>query len=526
MAYREFSVTEIREVLRIWLKGKGFRAVAQLCNVDRKTVRRYIEVAQELGVERPSTPGTRVVLSDELIGQIAQSVLPGRATHSGAMRQHCEKHRAALEQWVEEGIKAPKLAELLHRSTGIVVPGRTLRRFVAEDLGRSRKPGPTVRVADGEPGVELQVDFTDLAWVVDPDSGKRRKLQALVMTPNCSRCCFVWPCWQQTTPTIIEALEAAWQFYGGVFAVLIPDNCKGIVTRADPLTPTLTRDFVEYMQFRDFHCDPARVRSPQDKGRVESDVSYVQGSMWAGEKFTTLAEARQLALRWCTDVAGQRNHGTMHRKPMDVFTELEMAHLMPAPAEPYDPPRWGKSMVGRDQMLIVDKVLYSMPDSLIGKELAWRQDRCTVKAYLGAVLVKSHVRGKVGKAQMDPTDFAAEVLAYALRDTEGLLRQAQGYGDSVAAFAQKLLENPMPWSRIRHVSRLLGLCKSYGGPAVNGACRQLLAIDVPEVSKIEKIIVRGLPHNDVAPPPPSGGRVIALRFARSAGEFSVKMQFK
>ena len=93
MAYREFSVTEIREVLRNWLKGKGFRAVAQLCNVDRKTARRYIEVAQELGVERPLAPGGRVVLSDELIGQIAQAVLPGRATHSGAMRQHCEKHR-------------------------------------------------------------------------------------------------------------------------------------------------------------------------------------------------------------------------------------------------------------------------------------------------------------------------------------------------------------------------------------------------------------------------------------------------
>ena len=45
MAYREVSVLDIREVLRLWLHGEGFRAITRLSGVDRKTVRRYVEAA-------------------------------------------------------------------------------------------------------------------------------------------------------------------------------------------------------------------------------------------------------------------------------------------------------------------------------------------------------------------------------------------------------------------------------------------------------------------------------------------------
>jgi len=41
VAYREVSVFEIREVLRLWMGGQGFRAVTRLSGVDRKTVAKY-----------------------------------------------------------------------------------------------------------------------------------------------------------------------------------------------------------------------------------------------------------------------------------------------------------------------------------------------------------------------------------------------------------------------------------------------------------------------------------------------------
>ena len=50
MGYREVSVVEIREVLRRWVGGEGLRAIDRNTGVDRKTVRRYVEAAQAVGV--------------------------------------------------------------------------------------------------------------------------------------------------------------------------------------------------------------------------------------------------------------------------------------------------------------------------------------------------------------------------------------------------------------------------------------------------------------------------------------------
>lgn len=49
MAFREVRVFEVREVLRLWLRGDGLRPISGLAGIDRKTVRRYFEIAEELG---------------------------------------------------------------------------------------------------------------------------------------------------------------------------------------------------------------------------------------------------------------------------------------------------------------------------------------------------------------------------------------------------------------------------------------------------------------------------------------------
>ena len=67
---------------------------------------------------------------------------------------------------------------------------------------------------------------------------------------------------------------------------------------------------MDYAQHVGFGTDPARVRSPQDKPRVERAVQYVRGNFWAGETFTDLADAQARAEAWCRERAGMRIHGT------------------------------------------------------------------------------------------------------------------------------------------------------------------------------------------------------------------------
>src|SRR5436189_226787 len=120
---------------------------------------------------------------------------------------------------------------------------------------------------------------------------------------------FVYPAFEETTARAIEACEAAWDFFGGIFKVLIPDNTKAIITQADPLAPRLTRAFLDYAQARHFHIDAARVRHPRDKGRVERAVAVVRDDCFAGEVLATIEAARVLARRWCLEEYGLRRHG-------------------------------------------------------------------------------------------------------------------------------------------------------------------------------------------------------------------------
>ena len=152
-----------------------------------------------------------------------------------------------------------------------------------------------MRVADGEPGAECQLDFGYLGLIADPVTGRQRKVHALIFTACYSRHMFVWLSFTQTLAAFIAGCEAAWVFFGGVFQVLVPDNASAIVADADAVNPRFTAGWLDYMQARGFVTDAARVRSPKDKPKVERAVQYVRGNFFAGEHFAGLSDAQARA---------------------------------------------------------------------------------------------------------------------------------------------------------------------------------------------------------------------------------------
>jgi hypothetical protein len=90
MAFREVRVYEVREVLRLWLDGEGLRSIERLSAVDRKTVRRYVTAAEELGLVRDGGVGQ---LGDEFIAAVVEVVRPHRSDgHGEAWQQLVAEH--------------------------------------------------------------------------------------------------------------------------------------------------------------------------------------------------------------------------------------------------------------------------------------------------------------------------------------------------------------------------------------------------------------------------------------------------
>jgi transposase len=519
MAFREVRVFEVREVLRLWLRGEGIRSTERLAGLDRKTVRRYVCAAVALGLIRD---GGEEQLSDEFIGLVVEAVRPHRTDGRGAAWGLLVANHELIVHWLKtDELTVRKTHELLGRR-GVVVPERTLHRYALEvcDVGRGRR-GVTVRVNDGEPGDELQVDFGRLGLVADPMTGRDRVCHALVFTPVVSRYTFVWLTFRQAVEDVIAGFEAAWAFYAGVFATVIPDNMKTIVERADPLEPRLNQAFVEYAQARRFVVDPARVRSPQDKPRVERCVPFVRQSFFAGETFVDLADAQRRAETWCRERAGMRVHGTIQARPAEVFRVEEQPRLQPAPTSAYDVPIYTTAKVHRDHHIEVARALYSIPGNLIGQRVEVRADRSLVRVFARGQLVTVHPRQAPGRRITDPDDLPSERTAYAMRDLDALRRLAAGHGPAIGAFATALLDTPLPWTKMRQVYALLSLVKKWGAQRVDAACASALEHEAVNVGLIGRMLERGT-ENNATTQPSLPGVVVPARFARDADHFTVR----
>jgi transposase len=514
MAYREVTMEEIKEVLRQWLSGQGKKTIARWLGIDRNTVRTYIEAARASGLKQEDGVGA---LDEERLATIMSGLGMQTGRPHGESWSTCLEQQPFIEGKLKQGLRLSKIAKLLRRR-GVLIPYPTLHRFAVSQLGFGRR-APTIPVADGEPGSELQLDTGRMGLLEPDEHGRRRRFLAWIFTAAFSRHRFVYPTLREKTPDAIEACEAAWEFFGGIFRVLIPDNTKAIIQIADPLDPLINPVFLEYAQARGFLIDPTRVKRPKDKARVERAVRPTRDDCFAGETLRTLEYARRHARAWCLHDYGMRRHTRTQRLPLEHFEAEEKARLLPAPTQPYEIPLWCDPKVQRDRHAQVAKAIYSLPRHLIGKILRARADRTTVRFYDGAKLIKVCPRQPPGGRYTDPADFPPEQAAYALRDLAFLEAQARSHGPHVGLLAHALLEGPLPWTRMRRVYALLGLCRRYGDERVEEACARALEVDMLDVRRLERMLKLGPPPQPAQAPKPQ--RVILLsRYLRPPTQYA------
>jgi transposase len=509
MAFREVTMLEIKEVLLLWLAGRKTKPIAASVGLDAKTVRRYIRAAEAQGLARGSG---EVALSEELLLRVLVA-LKGQAPRPPSEGwQACEAHREQIAGWLRNKVRLTKAQRLLKRQ-GVEVTYATLYRFSVAELGFGRT-APTLPVVDGKPGEELQMDVGKMTLVTSDE--RRWTAKAFIFTPCVSRRRFVFLSLHEGTEDAIAACEAAWGFYGGVFGVLLVDNAKCIVTEADPLGARVNETFLEYAQSRGFHIDTTRVRDPKGKARVERSVRDVRDDGFGGEVLDDIEAAQRRAGTWCEEY-GTRRHSSTGRLPKEHFLAEEAPCLKPAPTELYDVPLWCEPKVARDHFAQVAKSLYSLPTKYIGKRLKARADSRTVRFYDGGVLVKTHPRALRGKRSTDANDFPEHKRPYAMRDVNFLRAQATEHGASVGLLAERLLEGPLPWTRMRQVYALVGLVRKYGAKRVDDACGRALRESMHNVRRLERMLALA-----AQPAEPREARVIPIaRYLRPNQQYAL-----
>jgi hypothetical protein len=144
-----------------------------------------------------------------------------------------------------------------------------------------------------------------------------------------------------------------------------------------------------------------------------------------------------------------------------------------------------------------------------------------VRFYLGATLVKTHMRVAAGKRSTDASDFPADRSAYALRSIDGVRDVLKTKGENIGLFATRLLEGPLPWMKMRQAYGLLRLCDRYGAERVDALCARALAFDVIDTRRIERMLKTAQSSETHAE---TQGKLIPLpsRFARDPATFTTR----
>ena len=304
---------ETRVLLRHYLEqGLSKAAVARLAGVSRRTVHRWVAAGQ---LDRD--------LDEERVGYGPRRPRPSRLD---PYKEIIETRLAGYPD-----LSAVRLFEEI-REAGYTGGYDQVRRHV-----REVRPQPEpVRRFETPPGHQGQVDFAEFKtpW------GKRH---ALVVVLGYSRLMWLRYYERQTMAVVMEGLEAAFRYFGGVPSELLFDQMKAVIVEDNREVGGRLMENTEFLRFA-FHwsfriraCRPYRA---QTKGKVERPVSYIRRSFFYGRDFVSDDDLNARVLGWLDKVAKVRVHGTLKERPVDRF-EAERPHLKPLarwPNRPSPPP--------------------------------------------------------------------------------------------------------------------------------------------------------------------------------------------
>jgi len=259
MARRTFDVPDVTEILVHWDAGRSQSEIATSLGLDRKTVKKYLSPAVGAGVAPGSgrSQAEWAVLVREWFPELTDSRL------RQVSWPLIEPYRDYIVAQLEAGVTKQTIWQRLRDEQGLQASVASLKRWIAANLPEeSLRQQVRVLREDVPAGQEGQIDYGYLGSWVDPVGGRRRRVWGFVMVLACSRHLFLRPVLSMDQAAWTQCHVAAFEFFDGCPARLVPDNLRTGVERADLYDPLINRSYAELAAHYGVLIDPARARKP------------------------------------------------------------------------------------------------------------------------------------------------------------------------------------------------------------------------------------------------------------------------
>jgi transposase len=496
-------VIDVVELFQHWHAGRRIGELSSSLGMDPKTVRKYIKPALDAGL----VPGGPPLGTEQWVA-LAEGWFPEMMDRSRRQRTWPEitPHHDRIKDWIGV-VTIATMHQRLRDDHGLGASESSVRRYIWANFEEETARAAVRVLRDTPPpGEEAQVDYGLLGRWFDPVAGRWRRVQGFIMVLAFSRLMFLRPVLSMDEQSWVESHVLAFEFFGGAVQRIVPDNLKTGVIKPDLYDPLINKSFGEFAAHYDCLVDPARLRKPRDKARVERPVPYCRDSFFAGREseFKDVAHMQSDALRWCGRVANQRQHRGIDRvAPQVLFEAEEKALLLPLPRSPFELAKWSRPKVPPDIHVKAGKTLYSVPWIHIGKVVDAREGARTVEIYLEGTLVATHVRLERGK-QTNYDHYPPEKIAFMMRTPAWCRRRAAELGGAVAEVVAAIMEVNALY-RLRQAQGVVGLADKYDASRLDAACKKAIMAGDPSYKTVKGILVAGveLDDEDEAQVPPA-----------------------
>lgn len=477
---------KIKEVLRLSLDCKlSARKIAQSTKVSRTTVSEYLQRFKLSGVVWPLPEGFGEIELEQHLFPPLPDIPTDKRPLPDFTQVHTELRRPGVTMF------------LLWQEYKLQHPEGFQYSWFCEHYRLWRGKLDLSMRQQHQAGEKLFVDYAgQTVGIVDRGTGEIKPAQIFVSVLGASNYTYAEATWSQQLSDWIGSHVRAFSFFGGVSAVIVPDNLKSGVNKAHLYEPDLNPTYMDMASHYGTTVLPARVRKPKDKAKAEAGVLLVERWILAvlrNRTFFSLSELNQ-AIGELLAKLNQRAFKKLPGSRLSQFESIDKPALQALPAEPYEFAQWKKARVHIDYHVEVDGHYYSVPHSLVKKQLEVRYSASTIECFHRGQRVASHMRSYLKGRHTTVTEhMPANHREYAQWTPQRLINWAQKTGPATASLIEQLLQRRKhPQQAFRSCLGIMRLSKSYGDDRLEMACRYALLIGAYSYKSIESILRKGL----------------------------------
>jgi transposase len=298
------------------------------------------------------------------------------------------------------------------------------------------------------------------------------------------------------------------EYFGGVPALIIPDNAAALVRKPCYYEPELHPTYQDFAAHYATTVLPTRVAHPRDKAKVETAVQIVEREVLAPlrhEVFHSMAEL-QHAIAFARERINDRPFQKLPTTRRALFEATDRPALTPLPATRYELAEWTTAKANIDYHISVEKHLYSVPYALIGERVTVRLTATMVEVLHHGKRVAAHVRSAApGRMTTDPAHRPSAHARHLDWTPSRLICWGRTAGEATARVIETILERqPHPEQGYRACLGVMSLGRRYGTARLEAASTRALATGAVSYRSVKSILATGLdqlPPESTAEPP-------------------------